>query len=199
MVDHKVATPPGKSRDTAHADPRIAKSRRALHAALLALVTEAPFEEVTVAAITKRAGIGYATFFRHYPSPEALLADIADQWIGELLARVAPLIVAQDTRAAALALASFVEARRPLCRALLVGAGEVMRRDITARAIAAAGGVEAPVQPWLPRDLGIAHGVAATLAILRWWLEADRQEDAAAVADIIDRLVFAPLAQAADA
>ena len=175
-------------------DARITKSRHALRTALLDLVAEMPFEEVSVAAITTRAGIGYATFFRHYRTREALLAEIADDLIGQLLVRIAPLLLAQDTGAAALALTSFVDARRPLCRALLVGAGEAMRRDVTARAIAAAGTAETPAPEWLPRDLGIVHGVAATLTILRWWLEQDRPKDEAAVADLLDRLVFGPMA-----
>ncbi|AOH83822.1 hypothetical protein AWL63_07420 [Sphingomonas panacis] len=193
-MDHKVATQVDKSREPPRRDARITKSRDALRTALLDLVAEMPFEAVSVAAITTRAGIGYATFFRHYPTREALLAEIADDLIGQLLVRIAPLLLAQDTGAAALALTGFVDARRPLCRALLVGAGEAMRRDVTARAIAAAGTAETPAPEWLPRDLGIVHGVAATLTILRWWLEQDRPEDEGAVADLLDRLVFGPMA-----
>ncbi|MEG3089190.1 TetR/AcrR family transcriptional regulator [Sphingomonas sp. PB4P5] len=188
-----MATRADKSREPPRQDARITKSRHALQAALLDLVAEMPFEEVTVAAITTRAGVGYATFFRRYTSREALLAEIADDIIGQLLVLIAPLLLAQDTAAAASALTRFVDVRRPLCRGLLVGAGEAMRRDITARAVAAAATAEAPVPEWLPRDLGIVHGVAATLTILRWWLEQDRPHDAAAVADIIDRLVFGPM------
>ncbi|WP_169715626.1 TetR/AcrR family transcriptional regulator [Sphingomonas mucosissima] len=190
-----MARPAAKSREPRR-DARIIKSRQALQSALLDLVSEMPFEEVTVAAITTRAGVGYATFFRHYPTREALLAEIADQLIGELLHLIAPLVLANASRAAALALTRFVEARRPLCEALLIGAGDAMRRDITARAIAAANSADALFPGWLPRDLGVVHSVAATLTILRWWLEQDWPQDAAAVADIIDRLVFGPMATA---
>lgn len=193
MIDHKVATEMNTSRGQ-RPDARITKSRDALRSALLDLIAEMPFEEVTVAAITTRAGIGYATFFRHYPTREALLAEIADRLIGELLVLIAPLVLTQDTRAAALTLTQFVEARRSVCRALLVGAGEAMRRDITARAAAAAGTAAAPTPQWLPRDLGIVHGVGATLTILRWWLEQEPPQDAAVTADMIDRLVFDPIA-----
>ncbi len=184
-----------KSRETQRPDARIAKSRRALHAALIELVTKMPFEEVTVAAITARAGVGYATFFRHYPTREALLAEIADGLIGELLTLIVPLVLAKDTGAAALALTRFVDDRRPLCRALLVGAGDAMRRDITARAIAAAGSSGTDTPAWLPRGLGIVHGVAGTLTILQWWLEHDSAQDAAGIAHVVDRLIFAPIAE----
>ena len=34
-------------------------------------------EELTIAQIAMRAGVGYATFFRHYPDKEALLVAVA--------------------------------------------------------------------------------------------------------------------------
>jgi AcrR family transcriptional regulator len=197
-MDHKLERPSDKSRERPRPDARIVKSRQALRAALLDLVSEMPFEDVTVAAMTIRAGVGYATFFRHYPTREALLADIAEGLIGELVDLIAPLMLANATHAAAVALTRFVEARRPLCRALLVGAGDAMRRDITARAIAAAGTAAVPFPEWLPRDLRIIHSVAATLTILRWWLEQDRPQEAGAIADVIKRLVFNPVNQPAE-
>ena len=192
MMDHKSAGRVGKSRPP-RPDARIVKSRHALRGALLELVAERPFEEVSIAAITGRAGVGYATFFRHYPTREALLAEIADEIIGELLVVIAPLIVANDTGAAARALAGVVDARRSLCRALLVGAGDVMRRDVTARAVSAARAAGTEMPAWLPRELGVVHGVAATLTILSWWLEQEPRQDAAAIAQVIDRLVFRPM------
>lgn len=194
MVDHKLEPHTEKS-STPRVDPRIAKSRRALRTALLDLVSEMPFEDVTVAAITTRADIGYATFFRHYPAREALLAEIADDLINELLVLVTPLVLMQETAAAALTLTRFVDARRPLCRALLVGAGDNMRRDITDRAIAAAENSPTAMPGWLPHDLGVIHGVAATLTILRWWLEQDPPQDVGVIAEIINKLVFAPMAR----
>lgn len=193
-MDHNLARGSDKSSARRRPDARIVKSRRALHAALLDLVAKTPFEDVTVASIATRAGVGYATFFRHYPTREALLAEIADSLIRELLVLVTPLLLARDTGAAALALTRFVDARRPLCRALLVGAGAAVRREITARAVAASESAETAMPHWLPRELGIVHGVDSTLTILRWWLEHDTQLDAVGIATLIDRLVFGPMA-----
>ena len=55
-------------------DARQVRSRHALHQALLALLEEKPFDQITVREISARAGTGYATFFRHYPTKEALLS-----------------------------------------------------------------------------------------------------------------------------
>lgn len=188
---HRPATRPD-----ARPDARIVKSRDALKAALIALVAEMPFEEVTVAAITQRAGIGYATFFRHYPTREALLAEIADGLIAELAALVVPSMLANDADGAARALTGFVVDRQALCRGLLVGAGDALRRDIIARASAVAEAADTRLPDWLPRDLAVVHGVGATLSILRWWLESDQRGDASAIATVIARLVFGPMAPA---
>lgn len=180
------------------ADARIVRSRAALRSALVDLVGEQPFADIPVAAITTRAGVGYATFFRHYRDKEALLAEIADALIADLIARLAPLVIAGDGMAAMHALVARVEEERPLCRALLTGAGETMRRTITARAVALAAATPAPFPAWLPRSLAIPHIVGATLTILSWWLEEKAAPPAADVAAMLHRLVIAPALEGDD-
>ena len=66
-----------ETRREAPTDARQVRSRSALAAALLELLEERPFDQLTIREITARAGTGYATFFRHYPDKEALLHDVA--------------------------------------------------------------------------------------------------------------------------
>ena len=175
------------------ADLRIVKTRKALAHALLALVGEKPFAELSIGEIVQRAGIGYATFFRHYPDKDALLADVADGMIFELLAQIAPALLQEDTVAASVALCRYVGEHRAICRALLAGGAEAsVRRHILARALvgAEASGL-APVAG-LPADLAIGHAVGATLGLLAWWLNHEGAYDAEAMGAIIDHLVIAP-------
>src|ERR1700679_1120953 len=58
-------------------DPRVTKTRAALAQAVLALASEKPFTDVTITEIAVRAGVGYASFFRHYKDQDALLAVVA--------------------------------------------------------------------------------------------------------------------------
>jgi len=58
-------------------DARAIRTRRALREALLGLIETRAFEQITIREIAARAGIGYATFFRHHASTEALLDDLA--------------------------------------------------------------------------------------------------------------------------
>ncbi|PYC79479.1 TetR family transcriptional regulator [Streptomyces tateyamensis] len=59
----------------APADPRAARTRARLRAALLAECAEQPLAQVSVAALVRRAGVGRATFYLHYADLEALAVD----------------------------------------------------------------------------------------------------------------------------
>lgn len=182
--ESKVARPP---------DARIVKTRAALREALLALAAEHLFAEISIAMLAGRAGIGYATFFRHYADKEALLADVADGMIAELIERLVPALLAGDGRGAMRELAAYVDANRPICRALLFGAGEPIRAEITRRAVAQAAAAPTPVAPDLPRELAIVHGVGATLSILGWWLQRGDELAPERVAALLERLVATPI------
>ncbi len=66
--------PPARLRSSAM-DPRAARSRAALHAAVLEATREQPIAAVSAAALCRAAGVTRDTFYRHAASPAALLAD----------------------------------------------------------------------------------------------------------------------------
>ena len=66
------------------------RTRAALCDALLGLIEERPFDQVTVREITRTADVGYATFFRHYPDKEALLNDLAAGELGDFTEQLRP-------------------------------------------------------------------------------------------------------------
>lgn len=187
-MDHKSAFGATPSRP----DARIVKSRAALRRALVEMIGEQPFAEIAIAALAERASVGYATFFRHYRDKEALLAEIADALIADLLIEMVPFIVAGDGLAAVKTLVTRIEEQRALCRALLTGAGNEIRQTITERAVAQSLAAPTASPGWLPHDLAVVHLVGATLTILTWWLEAESPQSADNVASILHRLVIAP-------
>lgn len=65
-------------------NPRVARSRNKLGDALCSLGLERDYTTLSITEITKRAGVGYATFFRHYKSVDELLADAARTTMREL-------------------------------------------------------------------------------------------------------------------
>jgi AcrR family transcriptional regulator len=52
---------------------RTARTRDALHDAMSALLSERPFEEITVAQLLRRAQVGRATFYAHFQDKHDLL------------------------------------------------------------------------------------------------------------------------------
>jgi AcrR family transcriptional regulator len=177
----------------------VAKTRAALAEAVLALASEKPFGEVTITEIAERAGVGYASFFRHYKDKDALLADVADTVVDDLLPAMMPAMMDEDTLTASIAMCRFVDENRLVTRALLAGGAETMvRRRIVIRAIersrdrAAINPVDRPPIA-IPDELVITHCVAATLGLLSWWLEQGSAISCEAMGQVVDRLVLAPV------
>lgn len=56
-------------------DPRIVTTRAAIHRALLQIIADVPFPEVTVAFLCREAGIARKTFYAHYPDVEAAAGE----------------------------------------------------------------------------------------------------------------------------
>ena len=174
-------------------DARQQRSRRALVDAMLALLREKPFEQVTIREIAARAGVGYATFFRHYPAKEALLGDVAAVEIAQMLARTTPLLYETDSRQSTRALCAWVAEHRKLWSTLLIGgAAGIVRSEFIRQARLLAQDAPQPAS-WLPNDLGVVHGTGATIDVLAWWLEQGEDFSSDAIADILNRLVIAPL------
>lgn len=173
-------------------DARQVRSRAALTGALLSLLEEKPFDQITIREISARAGTGYATFFRHYPTKEALLADVASQEIASLLAMTIPVLDAESSAESTLALCRHVGEHRKLWSALLTGgAAGILREEFIAQARAHAATLPRP-EGWLPADLAVVHGAGSTLDLLAWWL-AHEEHGADEIAGILDRLIIAPL------
>jgi AcrR family transcriptional regulator len=172
------------------ADARAAKSDAALRQAMLALLEARPFDQITVREIAASAGIHYATFFRHHPSKEALLDHIAAEQIERLVELTLPVLDQVDSRAAFLALFTYVDEHRALWTALLTGgAGATMRTELLR--ISQRVAIErAPEDSWLPSDLAVIATVSVIVETLAWWLaQPEGARPIAEMAEILRRLV----------
>lgn len=175
-------------------DARQVRTRAKLQGAMLALLAEEPFERITVRAIAEAAQVGYATFFRHYPDKGALLHDLADDEITELLGRAAPLFTADDTRGSCVALIAYVAERRALWRALLTGgAAPILRERLVdqSRVLALKLGGP-PSESRSPLELRVTYSTSAVLEIIAWWLREGEAMPIEEIAAILDRLVIRP-------
>ncbi len=173
-------------------DARALRSRAALREALLALIAEKPLELISIREIALRAGVSFPTFYRQYPTRDALLDDIAASEIGELLAIPQPLMAQRDTRISSLAIVSFVSDRKDLWRTLLTtGATAAMREEFIRRSrdIAAS---QVRYNPGLPVDLMAPLVAGGMFEILSWWLRQTGDVPVGYVAQLLEILVIAP-------
>ena len=169
------------------------RTRAALRSALIALLARNDFPDVTVAMIVEEADVGYATFFRHFADPTALLTDIADTTITEFMTTMMPNLLSADRVQVTRALVDFIGDRAALCRALLIGGGEVVRRDAMARAIEHGRAVPVIFDPDIPLDLAVTHAVNAIFSTVAWWLGPGRGMKRDKFAEMLERLAMAPV------
>ncbi|WP_211749265.1 TetR/AcrR family transcriptional regulator [Paenibacillus sp. Marseille-Q4541] len=66
-------------------DRRIIKSKDALHDALLHLMQQKEFKEISITDIVKQANLNRGTFYKHYQYKEDLLEEIIDDVISDLI------------------------------------------------------------------------------------------------------------------
>ncbi|SEN85935.1 DNA-binding transcriptional regulator, AcrR family [Mesobacillus persicus] len=67
-------------------DRRILKSKKALKDAIISLMQQKDFKEVTISDIVRLADLNRGTFYKHYQYKEDLLDDIIDEVITDLIA-----------------------------------------------------------------------------------------------------------------
>lgn len=175
-------------------DARQVRSREALTGALLGLLEERSFDQLTIREITARAGTGYATFFRHYPTKEALLGDVASEEIAALLTLTIPILTQADSHESTKAVCAYVDKHRKLWSALLTGgAAAIVRAEFIRQARELPGAIEGSHKDWLPSDLGVVYGTGATFDLLAWWLSQPTRYTSEHIAGILHRLIIAPL------
>lgn len=178
---------------------RTTRTRPALCAALLSLLEEQSFDQVTIRDITARAGIGYATFFRHYVDKEALLHDVALREIRQLLGLTLPILYTVDSRASTTALCAYLWEHRKLWSALLTGGAAATLKEEFVREAQRLAAEQQIFESWLPGDLNVVFSVSASIDILAWWLKQPHPPSIAQMAEIVDRLVVIPSISGRDA
>lgn len=185
-------------------DRRVRRTKRRLKDALMELVAERDYDEITIRELTVRADVGRSTFYSHYDSKEELLFSGFDEWLRSL-ARATDggegssggaadgfrfsLPLLRHARGQGRFFRATVEqASNPRVRRRIVElVAEAAQRELEARGV---GGVPGAVLD------GQAHAVAgAFLGLLSWWLGAGAKLEPEAVDRIFQRTVAGPGAE----
>jgi len=145
---------------------RYQRNHERIHDAAIDLFDERGFEETTVTAIARRAGVARATVFNHFPEKAGILVEFSRR-LDALVIRAARLARVQGFRGRLTALFAAIGPisaahRRVMAEAMrqagsaepLAGAGAEMDAEMRAffREIAAAGQAEGDLRPELDAD-----------------------------------------------
>jgi AcrR family transcriptional regulator len=171
------------------------RTREALRSALLDLLEEKPFDQVTIRDIAATAGLGYVTFFRHHPTKEALLHEIAAEQVRRLSELMLPALEASDTRTACIALYTYVDDHRRLWSTLLTGGAAAILREELLKSSAEIAATRSDPNSWLPAELAVAFNVSCTIELMTWWLRQKRPVSVERVAQIQERIIINPIVE----
>src|SRR5215212_1522135 len=108
-----------KSRMARPDDARAVRSREALGEALLRLIGQKSFDQISIKDITAAAGVSYPVFFRQFNKKEDLLEDIATEEVRHLLECTLPLFDPDAQHASSANLCRYVQKHRMLWKTLL--------------------------------------------------------------------------------
>lgn len=174
-------------------DRRVRRTRKAIREALQTLLQDKAIEQITAKEIAAEADIGYTTFFRHFATKEAALADLADSEAEELLEHCFPLLRSADSRAACLALCLHVAGKRRVWSALLSGgAGSIVREALVRHTVGKSHDWPQG-RPWLPAESGTTLVIGLVVELLGWWLSHAPELEPGQVAEIMDRMFVSRL------
>lgn len=174
-------------------DARVHQTRAAIRKAFLQLLDEKTLEQITVREIATAASVGYTTFFRHHPSKEELLNEIAAAEIQNLISLALPVLGTVDTKEAALAMCGYVADHRALWSTLLTGGGANILRDEFIRLSLQVAASWKSKNESLPAELGVILVTSGTIELLAWWLKQDDPIPVEEIATIFDRTVVSPI------
>lgn len=155
-------------------DRRIKRTQQLLAKALIALTLEKGYEAVTIRDITERADVGYATFFRHYQSKDALLRDVSDVVLADLNSLL-PGSPRVDAEAVGVPLFRYVQEHANIIHVLLQSRGtsslvphiiELTSQDLLNENTPLEGSI-------VPAEIAAYHLINSSIALIQWWLEHD--------------------------
>ncbi len=173
-------------------DRRVVRTRRLLREALLELIAEKAYKEITIRDLTDRADIGYATFFRHYDSVDDLMLEILTSIIGELESLAEEAGEDYFEREGFLIFQNV--ARNPSLYRGILGSHAFSRKlrahvqgMMVAHLKSHAGDIESTL---IPLEVASLHMVSSLMGLIEWWVERGMDLPIERMATIYERLII---------
>jgi AcrR family transcriptional regulator len=151
-------------------DRRVRRTQHSLAKALIALTLEKGYGAVTIRDITERADIGYATFFRHYHDKDALLEDVLDVVLTELIDLLDPALPDADSTTVGVLLFRYVQRQSEVIRVLL-GSHVLLQRIVKVTTQNVTQQRTPLPESVIPIEIAAHHIVTSSISLIQWWLD----------------------------
>ncbi len=172
-------------------DRRQRKSRAALQQAMLMLIAEKPYADITIEDITERADVARATFYSHYRDKPTLLHEASRELVEELTETAGSIAARTAVYDGGAVLATFEHAgsHPELYRLVLSGeGGPTIRCELiaayerTVTSVFSAIAATSSSDPRVPISVPITAFVGALMWTLESWLDDRAGPDATSIA-----------------
>lgn len=180
-------------------DPRIARTRQSLQAALFELARERDLDDISIADIAERAGVNRSSFYQHYSDKDTLLADAIDAVaedsgadlpeFREITSEAPPILVGYLRH---------VEENAAVYARIFGAHGSpvtVARLRSRIQAIAAAAVATSPANDLddIPPDIQAAGLTGSVLGVLESWLNLDPRPPVETAVSWLWRILLGPI------
>lgn len=155
-------------------DRRVRRTQKALARALISLTVEKGYEAITIRDITDRAEVGYATFFRHYHDKDALLKDVLDVVLDDLIGLLQVPMSNANHEAIGTLIFRYIREHSEVVYVLLSsrGSSAMVRRSIETGTQSVFSQNTFPFSESLvPPEIAANHLVTSTISLIQWWIE----------------------------
>jgi len=182
-------------------DRRIRRTQKLLGEALIALVLEKGYKNITIQDVTNRADIGYRTFFRHYAGLDELLIDVAQSLTDEIyeIINIPPADMKLDDpiplfREIGQTLFQHVQENQTNFRFLLLDNSlrfvikPVMKKSRDKIEIL----LSALPQKNISAAMAANHILVSAFSLIRWWLLNDMPHSPERMGEIFSNLIVKP-------
>ena len=159
-------------------DPRTRRTQLLIRDAFMELLVEQGFDKITVRALTERANINRATFYRHYTDIHDLVSRLTDLLFVDVATQTNEGLETSDVESWAI-LFEHVAQYATFYRALMGQKGIPSFRDRVRESVEAEMQQQLTIsnfeetQAKMPLSLSIRYMAAAQVGFIQWWLEND--------------------------